>query len=94
MIFSSSVRSLAASASREDEDFASTLGTFDTGAAFDAADIGNNQIQNFEAIDSLVLDMTVFSQLTSAVGSPLSANEFAVVNSADEAALSDAFRVP
>ncbi|MFG6098754.1 calcium-binding protein [Leptothoe sp. ISB3NOV94-8A] len=63
---------------------------FDTGAAFNAADIGTNQIQNFEAIDSIVLDVTVFAELTSAVGGTLSANEFAVVNSVEEAALSDA----
>ncbi|EKV03054.1 hemolysin-type calcium-binding repeat protein [Leptolyngbya sp. PCC 7375] len=63
---------------------------FDTGAAFNAADIGTNQIQNFEAIDGIVLDVTVFAQLTSAVGGTLSANEFAVVNSVEEAALSDA----
>ena len=66
---------------------------FDTGAAFDAADIGTNQIQNFEDIDSIVLDLTVFTQLTSAVGGPLSADEFAVVNSAEEAELSDALIV-
>ncbi|MBT9312433.1 calcium-binding protein [Leptothoe kymatousa] len=60
---------------------------FDTGAAFNAADMGTNQIQNFEAIDSIVLDVTVFTQLT--VGA-LSASEFAVVNSAEAAALSDA----
>ena len=63
---------------------------FDTGAVFNAADIGTNQIQNFEAIDSIVLDVTVFAALTSAVGGALSASEFAVVNSAEEAALSDA----
>jgi hypothetical protein len=38
---------------------------FDTGAAFSAADIGTNQIQNFEANDSIVLDVTVFAALTS-----------------------------
>ncbi|MEO0756424.1 MAG: calcium-binding protein [Cyanobacteria bacterium J06648_16] len=63
---------------------------FDTGAAFNAADIGMNQIQNFEAIDSIVLDATVFAQLTSAVGGTLSDSEFAVVNSVEEAALSNA----
>ncbi len=66
---------------------------FDTGTTFNAADIGTNQIQNFEAIDSIVLDVTVFSQLTSAVGGTLSASEFAVVNSVEEAALSDALIV-
>ncbi|MEO0396620.1 MAG: calcium-binding protein [Cyanobacteria bacterium P01_A01_bin.137] len=66
---------------------------FDTGAAFNAADIGTNQIQNFEAGDSIVLDMTVFAELNSAVGGALSASEFAVVNSAEEAALSDALIV-
>ncbi|MEM8807619.1 MAG: calcium-binding protein [Cyanobacteria bacterium P01_G01_bin.38] len=66
---------------------------FDTGTAFNAADIGTNQIQDFEAIDSIVLDVTVFAQLTSAVGGALSANEFAVVNSLEEAALSDALIV-
>jgi Ca2+-binding RTX toxin-like protein len=66
---------------------------FDTGAAFDAADIGTNQIQNFESTDSIVLDLTVFTALTSAIGGPLSASEFAVVNSAEEAALSDALIV-
>ena len=66
---------------------------FDTGAAFNAADIGTNQIQNFEAADAIVLDTTVFAQLTSAVGGGLSDSEFAIVNSADEAALSDALIV-
>ncbi|MEM8611014.1 MAG: calcium-binding protein [Cyanobacteria bacterium P01_H01_bin.105] len=63
---------------------------FDTGAVFNAADFGTNQIQGFETIDSIVLDVTVFAALTSAVGGTLSASEFAVVNSAEEAALSDA----
>ena len=66
---------------------------FDTGSAFNAADIGTNQIQNFEAGDSIVLDLTVFAELASAVGGALSADEFAVVNSAEEAALSDALIV-
>ncbi|NEQ54133.1 MAG: calcium-binding protein [Leptolyngbya sp. SIO3F4] len=66
---------------------------FDTGAAFNANDIGTNQIQNFEAGDSIVLDLTVFAELTSAVGGALSASEFAVVNSVEEAALSDALIV-
>ena len=66
---------------------------FDTGAAFNAGDIGTNQIQNFEAIDSIVLDVTVFAALTSSVGGALSASEFAVVNSEEEAALSDALIV-
>jgi Ca2+-binding RTX toxin-like protein len=66
---------------------------FDTGAAFNAADIGTNLIQNFEATDSIVLDVTVFTALTSEIGGPLSASEFAVVNSAEEAALSDALIV-
>jgi Ca2+-binding RTX toxin-like protein len=66
---------------------------FDTGAAFSAADIGTNQIQNFEANDSIVLDVTVFAALTSGIGGGLSANEFAVVNSVEEAALSDALIV-
>ena len=66
---------------------------FDTGAGFNAADIGTNQIQNFEAGDSIVLDLTVFAELASAVGGALSASEFAVVNSAEEAALSDALIV-
>jgi Ca2+-binding RTX toxin-like protein len=66
---------------------------FDTGAAFNAADIGIDQIQNFGATDSIVLDVTVFTELTSAIGGPLSASEFAVVNSAEEAALSDALIV-
>ncbi|MEO1621320.1 MAG: calcium-binding protein, partial [Cyanobacteria bacterium J06632_3] len=66
---------------------------FDTGAAFDAADIGTNHIQNFEDIDSIVLDTTVFTQLTSAVGGALSASEFAVVHSIEEAAASDALIV-
>ncbi|ESA35200.1 calcium-binding protein [Leptolyngbya sp. Heron Island J] len=66
---------------------------FDTGAAFNAADIGTNQIQNFEAGDSIVLDMTVFAELTSAVGGALAASEFAVVNSIEEAAMSDALIV-
>ncbi|MEO0349072.1 MAG: calcium-binding protein, partial [Cyanobacteria bacterium P01_A01_bin.15] len=63
---------------------------FDTGAVFNAADVGTNQIQGFEAIDSIVLDVTVFAALTSAVGGALSASEFAVVNSIEEAAMSDA----
>ena len=62
----------------------------DTGAVFNAADFGTNQIQGFETIDSIVLDVTVFAALTSADGGTLSASEFAVVNSAEEAALSDA----
>ncbi len=66
---------------------------FDTGEAFNAADIGTNQIQNFEAIDSIVLDVTVFAELTSAVGGALSASEFTVVNSVEEAAMSDALIV-
>ena len=63
---------------------------FDTGAVFNAADLGTIQIQGFEAIDSIVLDVTVFAALTSAVGGALSASEFAVVNSIEEAAMSDA----
>ncbi len=63
---------------------------FDTGAAFNAVDIGTNQIQNFEDIDSIVLDVTVFTQLTSEIGGVLSASEFDVVESVEEAALSDA----
>ncbi|MEO1126521.1 MAG: calcium-binding protein, partial [Cyanobacteria bacterium J06639_16] len=63
---------------------------FDTGTVFDPADIGTNQIQNFEAIDSIVLDLTVFAALTSPIGGSLSANEFAVVNNAEEAAFSEA----
>ncbi|MGB7084591.1 MAG: calcium-binding protein [Phormidesmis sp.] len=66
---------------------------FDTGAAFNAADIGTNLIQNFESTDSIVLDATVFTALTSEIGGGLSANEFAVVDSAEAAALSDALIV-
>ncbi|MEL6778783.1 MAG: calcium-binding protein, partial [Cyanobacteria bacterium J06597_16] len=66
---------------------------FDTGAAFNAADIGTNVIQNFESTDKVVLDTTVFAALTSEIGGGLSASEFAVVNSAKEAALSDALIV-
>ncbi|MEO0769059.1 MAG: calcium-binding protein, partial [Cyanobacteria bacterium J06649_4] len=66
---------------------------FDTGSAFNAADIGTNVIQNFESADKVVLDTTMFTELTSAVGGGLSASEFAVVNSAEEAALSDALIV-
>jgi Ca2+-binding RTX toxin-like protein len=66
---------------------------FDTGAAFNAADIDTNVIQNFESTDSIVLDVTVFSALTSEIGGGLSASEFAVVDSAEEAALSDALIV-
>ena len=36
------------------------------------------------------MDVTVFAALTSAVGGALSASEFAVVNSIEEAAMSDA----
>ena len=50
-------------------------------------------IQDFGADDRLVLDMTVFSQLNGAVGGSLSSDEFAVVNSVEEAALSDALIV-
>jgi Ca2+-binding RTX toxin-like protein len=71
----------------------STSFGFDTGAAFNAADIGANLIQNFESSDSIVLDVTVFTALTSEIGGPLSASEFAVVNSAEAAALSDALIV-
>ncbi|MEM9152596.1 MAG: calcium-binding protein, partial [Cyanobacteria bacterium P01_F01_bin.3] len=66
---------------------------FDTGAAFNAADIGTNAIQNFGSTDSIVLDTTVFTELTSAIGGSLSASEFAVVDSAEAAALSDALIV-
>lgn len=66
---------------------------FDTGAAFNAADIGIDQIQNFGATDSIVLDVTVFTELTSDIGGALSTSEFAVVNSVEEAALSDALIV-
>jgi len=66
---------------------------FDTGAAFNAADIGTNVIQNFESADKVVLDTTVFTGLTSEIGGGLSASEFAVVDSAEEAALSDALIV-
>jgi len=66
---------------------------FDTGSAFNAADIGTNVIQNFESADKVVLDTTVFTELTSAIGGGLDASEFAVVNSAEEAALSDALIV-
>ena len=66
---------------------------FDTGAAFNAADIGTNVIQNFESADKVVLDTTVFAALTSEIGGGLSASEFAVVDSAEAAALSDALIV-
>jgi len=66
---------------------------FDTGAAFNAADIGIDQIQNFGATDSIVLDVAVFTELTSDIGGALSASEFAVVNNVEEAALSDALIV-
>jgi Ca2+-binding RTX toxin-like protein len=66
---------------------------FDTGAAFNAADIGTDLIQNFGTTDSIVLDVTVFTALTSAIGGPLSASEFAVVDSDEAAALSDALIV-
>ena len=66
---------------------------FNTGAAFNAADIGTNLIQKFESIDKVVLDATVFTELTSKVGGGLSAHEFAVVDSAEAAALSDALIV-
>jgi Ca2+-binding RTX toxin-like protein len=66
---------------------------FDTGTAFSAADLGTNLVQNFGANDSIVLDLTVFTALTSAIGGPLSADEFAVVDSEEAAALSDALIV-
>jgi Ca2+-binding RTX toxin-like protein len=66
---------------------------FDTGSAFSAADLGTNLVQNFGANDSIVLDLTVFTALTSAIGGPLSADEFAVVDSEEAAALSDALIV-
>jgi Ca2+-binding RTX toxin-like protein len=66
---------------------------FDTGAAFNAADIGTDLIQNFGTTDSIVLDVTVFTALTSAIGGPLSASEFAVVDSDEAAALSDSLIV-
>ncbi|MEM9090442.1 MAG: calcium-binding protein [Cyanobacteria bacterium P01_F01_bin.53] len=66
---------------------------FDTGAAFNAADIGTNVIQNFASTDRIVLDVTVFNALTSEIGGGLSASEFAVVDSAEAAALSDALIV-
>ena len=66
---------------------------FDTGAAFNAADIGTNLIQDFESADKVVLDTTVFDALTSEIGGGLSSSEFAVVDSAEAAALSDALIV-
>ncbi|MEM9091126.1 MAG: calcium-binding protein [Cyanobacteria bacterium P01_F01_bin.53] len=66
---------------------------FDTGAAFNAADIGTNVIQNFESTDKVVLDTTVFTGLTSEIGGGLSASEFAIVDSAEAAAMSDALIV-
>ena len=66
---------------------------FDTGTAFNAADIGTNVIQNFASTDHIVLDVTVFDALTSEIGGALLANEFAVVDSAEAAALSDALIV-
>jgi Ca2+-binding RTX toxin-like protein len=66
---------------------------FDTGAAFNAADIGIDLVQNFGTDDSIVLDVTVFTALTSAIGGPLSGSEFAVVDSDEAAALSDALIV-
>ena len=50
-------------------------------------------IQDFESADKVVLDKTVFAALTSEIGGGLSASEFAVVNSVEEAALSDALIV-
>ncbi|MEM8830893.1 MAG: calcium-binding protein, partial [Cyanobacteria bacterium P01_G01_bin.19] len=66
---------------------------FDTGAAFNTADIGTNVIQNFESSDKVVLDTTVFTALTSEIGGGLSASEFAVVDSEEAAAMSDALIV-
>ncbi|EDX87541.1 type I secretion target GGXGXDXXX repeat protein domain protein [Synechococcus sp. PCC 7335] len=71
----------------------SDLFGFDTGAAFNAADIGTNMIQNFESTDSIVLDATIFTALTSKIGGGLSASEFAVVDSVEAAAVSDALIV-
>ncbi|MGD1940100.1 MAG: calcium-binding protein, partial [Leptolyngbyaceae cyanobacterium] len=51
---------------------------------------GTNSIQNFGAEDSILLDMSLFAALTNMGDGTLAADEFAVVNSAEEAALSTA----
>ncbi|MGD1861765.1 MAG: calcium-binding protein [Leptolyngbyaceae cyanobacterium] len=51
---------------------------------------GNNVIQNFGAEDSIFLDTSLFAALTDTADGSLMSSEFAVVNNADEAALSEA----
>ena len=53
-------------------------------------DQGNNVIQNFGTEDSIFLNTNLFAALTETANGALAANEFAVVNSAEEAALSEA----
>lgn len=66
---------------------------FDTGAAFQSADVGVNRIRNFDSGDRIVLDKTVFDTLTSAVGGAILGSEFAVVNSVAQAEASNAWIV-
>ncbi|MGF1513021.1 MAG: calcium-binding protein, partial [Elainellaceae cyanobacterium] len=51
---------------------------------------GDNLIQNFGAEDSIVFDTSIFAALTGAIDGSLAAGEFEVVNSAEDAALSEA----
>ncbi|MBE9102099.1 calcium-binding protein [Vacuolonema iberomarrocanum] len=51
---------------------------------------GTNLIQNFGAEDSIFLNTNLFTALTETANGMLAANEFEVVNSAEEAALSEA----
>ena len=51
---------------------------------------GDNLIQNFGAEDSIILDTSIFAALSGTVDGALAASEFAVVNSAEAAALSEA----
>ncbi len=51
---------------------------------------GDNLIQNFGAEDSIVFDTTIFATLTGSPGGAFAAGEFAIVDSAEAAALSEA----
>ncbi|MGB3612382.1 MAG: calcium-binding protein [Elainellaceae cyanobacterium] len=54
------------------------------------SELGDNLIQNFGAEDSIVLNTNIFAALTSTVDGAIATGEFTVVNSAEEAALSEA----
>ncbi|MGF1535355.1 MAG: calcium-binding protein, partial [Elainellaceae cyanobacterium] len=55
-----------------------------------ASEQGDNLIQNFGAEDSIVLDANIFAAFSGGIDGALADSEFMVVNSAEEAALSEA----